>query len=84
MSEKASKLTHTGDIFHTQPASELAKRVVENSFASKVFFTNSGTEAAIKFARKYAALRKGLDPYVPQVHHLHNPIKECLLGSWSF
>lgn len=35
---------------------ELAKRLVESSFADRVFFTNSGTEAneaAIKFARKY-------------------------------
>lgn len=36
---------------------ELAKRLVEQSFADKVFFCNSGTEAneaAIKFARKWA------------------------------
>lgn len=35
----------------------LAKRLVEQSFADKVFYANSGTEAneaAIKFARKYA------------------------------
>ena len=35
---------------------ELAKRLVESSFADCVFFANSGTEAneaAIKFSRKY-------------------------------
>lgn len=35
---------------------ELAKRLVASSFADRVFFANSGTEAneaAIKFARKY-------------------------------
>lgn len=67
---QASKLTHTANLFHTEPAVELAKRLVENSFAQKVFFTNSGTEAneaAIKFARKHATLQKGLDPYDPQV-----------------
>lgn len=35
---------------------ELAKRLVDHSFADRVFFTNSGTEAneaAIKFARKF-------------------------------
>ena len=35
----------------------LAKRLVELSFADKVFYANTGTEAneaAIKFARKYA------------------------------
>ncbi len=42
---------------------ELAKRLVEQSFADKVFFCNSGTEAneaAIKFARKWARV-KGAD-----------------------
>ena len=47
---------------------ELAKRLVENSFADKAFFCNSGTEAnegAIKFARKYARVAAGVDPYDP-------------------
>ena len=38
----------------------LAKRLVEQSFADKVFYANSGTEAneaAIKFSRKYARLQ---------------------------
>jgi acetylornithine/succinyldiaminopimelate/putrescine aminotransferase len=41
---------------------ELAKNLVEHSFADKVFFCNSGAEAneaAIKFARKWARQRKG-------------------------
>jgi adenosylmethionine-8-amino-7-oxononanoate aminotransferase len=45
---------------------ELAKRLVEHSFADKAFFCNSGTEAnegAIKFARKYARVAAGVDPY---------------------
>ena len=39
---------------------KLAKKLVENSFADKVFFCNSGTEAneaVIKFARKYARVQ---------------------------
>jgi len=39
---------------------ELAKRLVESSFADKAFFCNSGTEAnegALKFARKFARVR---------------------------
>ncbi len=39
---------------------ELAKRLVQKSFADKAFFCNSGTEAneaAIKFARKYARVQ---------------------------
>lgn len=38
---------------------KLAKRLVETSFADKVFFANSGTEAneaALKFARKWARI----------------------------
>ena len=38
---------------------KLAKRLVESSFADKVFFANSGTEAneaALKFARKWARI----------------------------
>ena len=38
----------------------LATRLAENSFADKVFFCNSGTEAnegAIKFARKWARVK---------------------------
>lgn len=45
---------------------ELAKRLVHNSFADKAFFCNSGTEAnegAIKFARKFARVQAGIDPY---------------------
>ncbi len=39
---------------------KLAKKLVEKSFADKVFFCNSGTEAneaVIKFARKYARVQ---------------------------
>lgn len=64
--EQASTLTHTSNLFHTVPQVKLAKRLVELSFADKVFFCNSGTEAneaAIKFARKWARIKAGIDPY---------------------
>jgi len=44
----------------TWPQVKLAKKLVENSFADKVFFANSGTEAneaALKFARKFARVQ---------------------------
>lgn len=66
LAEQASKLSHTSNLFHSIPQVELAKRLVENSFADKAFFCNSGTEAnegAIKFARKYARVKAGVDPY---------------------
>ena len=64
--EQAGKLTHTSNLYHTVPQTEIAKRLVESSFGDKVFFCNSGTEAneaAIKFARKYAKVSAGIDPY---------------------
>ncbi|CAJ1948938.1 unnamed protein product [Sphenostylis stenocarpa] len=54
--EQAATLSHTSNIFYTIPQVELAKRLVDSSFADRVFFANSGTEAneaAIKFARKH-------------------------------
>ncbi|PNH09779.1 Acetylornithine aminotransferase, chloroplastic/mitochondrial [Tetrabaena socialis] len=66
LAEQAEKLAHTSNLYHTQPQVELAKRLVENSFADKAFFCNTGTEAnegAIKFARKWARVQAGIDPY---------------------
>ncbi|CAI9115688.1 OLC1v1016663C1 [Oldenlandia corymbosa var. corymbosa] len=54
--EQADTLTHVSNIYYSVPQVELAKRLVDRSFADRVFFTNSGTEAneaAIKFARKF-------------------------------
>ncbi|GAX77612.1 hypothetical protein CEUSTIGMA_g5056.t1 [Chlamydomonas eustigma] len=64
--EQAGKLSHTSNLYHTTAQVDLAKRLVDNSFADKAFFCNSGTEAneaAIKFARKYARVKSGIDPY---------------------
>mmetsp|Transcript_15393 Transcript_15393/g.43867 ORF Transcript_15393/g.43867 Transcript_15393/m.43867 type:complete len:459 (-) Transcript_15393:9-1385(-) len=69
--EQAERLTHTSNLYHTVPQTELAKRLVESSFADKVFFCNSGTEAneaAIKFARKFAKVQAGVDPYDAAMH----------------
>lgn len=56
VTEQASVLTHVSNVYYTIPQVELAKRLVARSFADRVFFSNSGTEAneaAIKFARKF-------------------------------
>jgi len=53
----ADGLIHTSNLYHTAPGSELAGKLVERSFASRVFFSNSGGEAnegAMKFARRWA------------------------------
>lgn len=55
--EAATGLLHTSNLYYTAPAPELAALICEKSFAERVFFTNSGTEAvegALKFARKVA------------------------------
>ncbi len=54
--DAAKGLLHTSNLFYSGPQVELAKALVEKSFADRVFFANTGTEAmeaAIKFARKY-------------------------------
>lgn len=48
-------LIHVSNLYHTGPAQELARALCRGSFADRVFFCNSGTEAnegALKFARK--------------------------------
>jgi len=53
----ADGLLHVSNLFRTAPGEQLAARLVELSFADKVFFCNSGAEAnegAFKFARKWA------------------------------
>ena len=64
--EQLEKLTHVSNLYYTQPQAQLAKLLVENSFADKVFFCNSGAEAneaAIKLARKYAHENMGPDKF---------------------
>ncbi len=55
--KQAQRLLHVSNLYHIEPQTVLAKHLVENSFADKAFFCNSGAEAvegAIKLARKYA------------------------------
>ena len=56
VAEQAARLVHVSNLFYTQPQADVAALLVENSFADRVFFCNSGAEAneaAIKLARKY-------------------------------
>jgi predicted acetylornithine/succinylornithine family transaminase len=53
-------LVHTSNLYRTAPGEELAQVLIQNSFADKVFFCNSGAEAnegAFKFARRWARER---------------------------
>ena len=64
--EQLENLTHVSNLYYTEPQTQLAKLLVDNSFADKVFFCNSGAEAneaAIKLARKYAHENMGPDKF---------------------
>ncbi|HUH66406.1 MAG TPA: acetylornithine transaminase [Syntrophales bacterium] len=55
-------LTHVSNLYHIEPQIVYAQKLVENSFADKAFFCNSGAEAneaAIKLARRYAHEKMG-------------------------
>jgi len=52
-----SGLIHTSNLYRTGAGEQLAAKLIARSFASKVFFCNSGAEAnegAFKFARRWA------------------------------
>ena len=54
---QVEKLSHVSNLYYIEPQIRLAQLLVENSFADRVFFCNSGAEAneaAIKLSRKYA------------------------------
>lgn len=58
LTEQANKLWHLSNVMTNEPALQLANKLIELSFADKVFFANSGAEAneaALKLARRYAA-----------------------------
>ena len=53
--DQAGRLMHVGNLFYTEPAMRLARRLADASLGGKVFFCNSGAEAiecAIKLARR--------------------------------
>jgi acetylornithine aminotransferase len=68
LERQSKELVHVSNLYYTRPQTELARLLVENSFADRVFFCNSGAEAneaAIKLARRYAN-----DKFGPQKHHI--------------
>jgi acetylornithine/succinyldiaminopimelate/putrescine aminotransferase len=57
-----SGLIHVSNLYRTAPGADLASALVARSFASAVFFCNSGAEAnegAFKFARRWARATGG-------------------------
>lgn len=70
------KLIHTSNLYYNEPAAEAAEKLAAFSGMSRVFFTNSGTEAiegALKAARKYAYGKGHRDKYeiIAMNHSFH-------------
>lgn len=62
LTEQASQLWHISNVFTNEPALRLAHKLVDATFAERVFFCNSGAEAneaAFKLARRVAHDRFG-------------------------
>jgi len=60
--EQSRTLVHVSNLFYTKPQVDVAEILVNNSFADRVFFCNSGAEAneaAIKLARHHAREKFG-------------------------
>ncbi|XP_031505044.1 acetylornithine aminotransferase, mitochondrial [Nymphaea colorata] len=78
VTEQANTLTHVSNAYYSIPQVKLANALVESSFADRVFFSNSGTEAneaAIKFSRKFQRYSKPDEP---------NPATEFITFTNSF
>lgn len=66
LTEQANNLWHVSNVFTNEPALRLAKKLVDSTFAERVFFCNSGAEAneaAFKLARRVAHDRFGPEKY---------------------
>jgi acetylornithine/N-succinyldiaminopimelate aminotransferase len=62
LTDQATTIWHVSNWFTNEPALRLARRLVDHTFAERVFFCNSGAEAneaALKLARRYAHDRFG-------------------------
>ncbi len=64
--KQVQRLIHTSNLYYTEPQIALAHILIKNSFADRVFFCNSGTEAiegALKLARIYMKKKFGKERF---------------------
>ncbi len=64
LTEQANKLWHLSNTMTNEPALALAQRLVDTTFAEKVYFANSGAEAneaALKLVRRVALNKFGAE-----------------------
>jgi acetylornithine/N-succinyldiaminopimelate aminotransferase len=62
LKEQGEKIWHLSNVMTNEPALRLAKKLVDNTFAEKVYFANSGAEsneAAFKLVRRWALEEHG-------------------------
>ncbi|MGD2079642.1 MAG: acetylornithine transaminase [Nitrospirota bacterium] len=84
--KQAQRLIHVSNLYHIEQQTKLAALLCANSFADKVFFCNSGTEAveaAIKLARKYAREQIGPERFeiVAAINSFHGRTLGALSAS---
>ena len=73
LKQQGETLWHTSNVFTNEPALRLASKLIQATFADRVFFANSGAEAneaAFKLARHYAVTRHS--PYKTKIIAFHN------------
>jgi acetylornithine/N-succinyldiaminopimelate aminotransferase len=64
LKEQGEKIWHLSNVMTNEPALRLAKKLVDSTFAEKIYFANSGAEsneAALKLARRWALEVHGSD-----------------------
>lgn len=83
LNEQASKFWHTGNGYTNEPVLRLAKKLIDATFADRVFFCNSGAEAneaALKLARKFAHDRYGSHKSGIVAFKMRFMVARCLLS----
>ena len=82
--EQSETLWHVSNLYHTEEANELSKKLVDLSGLESVFFCNSGTEAveaAFKLTKKYAKNKKRTDEF--EIIAMKNSFHGRTLGALS-
>jgi predicted acetylornithine/succinylornithine family transaminase len=83
--KQAAALIHVSNLYHNEAASALAERLAGLAFPSRVFFSNSGSEAneaAIKFARRVGK-PQGRFELIAFEHSFHGRTLGALSLTWT-
>jgi acetylornithine/succinyldiaminopimelate/putrescine aminotransferase len=86
LTEQANNLWHVSNVFTNEPALRLAKKLVDSTFAERVFFCNSGAEAneaAFKLARRVALTVSAARNTKSSPHSTASTAAPCLPLTWA-